>query len=123
MKRLGNGKLAQRQGLSVETLRYYARRGLIPPPERLPAGRRSHFCNGCSTLCRDRQVSGVARAALSDCPASGFSLSTATATGYLRRLLISGRRAELRLRPEFPSAPHRPGDGRTVRWSPPRRYC
>lgn len=34
------GELARLSGLSVETLRYYERRGLIPPPERLPSGYR-----------------------------------------------------------------------------------
>ncbi|MBA4501642.1 heavy metal-responsive transcriptional regulator [Marinobacterium marinum] len=34
------GELARHSGLSVETLRYYERRGLIPPPDRLPSGYR-----------------------------------------------------------------------------------
>lgn len=41
MPRLRIGELAKRSGLSVETLRYYERRGLIPPPERLASGYRS----------------------------------------------------------------------------------
>lgn len=41
MTRLRIGELAKRSGLSVETLRYYERRGLIPPPERLASGYRS----------------------------------------------------------------------------------
>jgi len=40
MSSLKIGELARRSGLSVETLRYYERRGLIPPPERLPSGYR-----------------------------------------------------------------------------------
>lgn len=42
MKQLRIGELAKRSGLSVETLRYYERRGLIPPPARLPSGYRSY---------------------------------------------------------------------------------
>ncbi|RMH17435.1 MAG: heavy metal-responsive transcriptional regulator [Gemmatimonadetes bacterium] len=34
------GKLARAAGVSVETLRYYERRGLLPAPERTPAGYR-----------------------------------------------------------------------------------
>ena len=40
MTTLKIGELARRSGLSVETLRYYERRGLIPPPDRLPSGYR-----------------------------------------------------------------------------------
>ncbi|MBR9885349.1 MAG: heavy metal-responsive transcriptional regulator [Oceanospirillales bacterium] len=42
MKTLRIGELAKRSGLSVETLRYYERRGLIPSPERLPSGYRTY---------------------------------------------------------------------------------
>jgi MerR family mercuric resistance operon transcriptional regulator len=59
MNSLKIGELAQRSGLSVETLRYYERRGLIPPPERLPSGYRIYppatvqrlaFIRRCKTL-------------------------------------------------------------------------
>lgn len=40
MPALRIGELARQSGLSVETLRYYERRGLIPPPARLPSGYR-----------------------------------------------------------------------------------
>lgn len=42
MKSLRIGELAKGAGLSVETLRYYERRGLIPPPARLASGYRSY---------------------------------------------------------------------------------
>lgn len=42
MPALRIGELARRAGLSVETLRYYERRGLIPPPARLASGYRSY---------------------------------------------------------------------------------
>jgi len=53
------GELARRSGLSVETLRYYERRGLIPPADRLPSGYRIYppailerlaFINRCKQL-------------------------------------------------------------------------
>lgn len=40
MAHLRIGELARQAGLSVETLRYYERRGLIPPPARLASGYR-----------------------------------------------------------------------------------
>ena len=36
------GKVARRAGVNVETLRYYERRGLLPPPEREASGHRSY---------------------------------------------------------------------------------
>lgn len=34
------GKLASKAGVSVDTVRYYERRGLLPSPDRLPSGYR-----------------------------------------------------------------------------------
>src|SRR5689334_13458410 len=36
------GEVAERAGVNVETLRYYERRGLLPPPERTPSGHRRY---------------------------------------------------------------------------------
>src|SRR4029077_6100222 len=36
------GEIARRSGLNVETLRYYERRGLLPPPDREPSGHRRY---------------------------------------------------------------------------------
>ena len=36
------GEVARRSGVNVETLRYYERRGLLPPPEREPSGHRRY---------------------------------------------------------------------------------
>jgi redox-sensitive transcriptional activator SoxR len=36
------GEVARRAGVNVETLRYYERRGLLPPPEREPSGHRRY---------------------------------------------------------------------------------
>eukprot|EP01155_Anaeramoeba_flamelloides_P001370 Anaeramoba_flamelloidesa1054999_32.p2 GENE.a1054999_32~~a1054999_32.p2 ORF type:complete len:147 (+),score=18.86 a1054999_32:176-616(+) len=60
------GELARRSGLSVETLRYYERRGLIPPPDRLPSGYRVYPEN---TL---KRLSFIKR-----CKSLGFTLDEA----------------------------------------------
>ena len=36
------GEVARRAGVSVETLRYYERRGLLPEPARMPGGHRRY---------------------------------------------------------------------------------
>jgi len=36
------GEVAEKAGVNVETLRYYERRGLLPPPERTPSGHRRY---------------------------------------------------------------------------------
>ena len=36
------GEVAERAGVNVETLRYYERRGLLPPPDRTPSGHRRY---------------------------------------------------------------------------------
>ena len=36
------GKFADRVGLSVDTLRYYEKIGLMPPVDRMPSGRRNY---------------------------------------------------------------------------------
>ena len=59
MKQLKIGQVAKLTGLSVETVRYYEQRGLIPPPHRLDSGyriypesilQRLHFINRCKGL-------------------------------------------------------------------------
>ncbi|TMC12216.1 MAG: MerR family transcriptional regulator [Chloroflexi bacterium] len=37
-----SGQVASQAGVNVETLRYYERRGLLPPPPREPSGYRSY---------------------------------------------------------------------------------
>lgn len=39
-KPLTIGRLAKRAGVGIDTVRFYERRGLLPPPERTPAGYR-----------------------------------------------------------------------------------
>ena len=36
------GQVAESAGVSVDTVRYYERRGVLPPPARLPSGYRSY---------------------------------------------------------------------------------
>lgn len=36
------GELAHRTGVPIDTVRYYERQGLLPPPQRLPSGYRSY---------------------------------------------------------------------------------
>jgi MerR family copper efflux transcriptional regulator len=42
MDSIGIGKLAARAGVSVDTVRYYEKAGLLPPNERLPSGYRRY---------------------------------------------------------------------------------
>lgn len=58
-KALKIGQLAQQSGVSVQTLRYYEQRGLIPTPQRQSSGyriyphetlKRLSFINRCKTL-------------------------------------------------------------------------
>ncbi|MCU1659477.1 MAG: transcriptional regulator, MerR family [Pseudonocardiales bacterium] len=42
LHRLRVGELADAVGTSTDTIRYYERAGLIPPPERTPSGYRSY---------------------------------------------------------------------------------
>ena len=59
MKQLKIGQVAKQSGLTVETVRYYEQRGLIPEPQRLDSGyrvypesilTRLHFINRCKDL-------------------------------------------------------------------------
>lgn len=59
MTSLKIGELAQRSGLSVETLRYYERRGLIPPPERLSSGYRIYPENTLKRLAFIKRCKGL----------------------------------------------------------------
>ncbi|WP_406076972.1 MerR family transcriptional regulator [Micromonospora sp. NBC_00858] len=44
------GELAQRTGLSVKTIRYYADRGIVPPTDRSPAGYRRYGPDAAARL-------------------------------------------------------------------------
>lgn len=62
------GELSRRTGLPVDTLRYYEKRGLLPPPRRTPGG------------FRDYDAGAVARlAAVARAKALGFTLAETAA--------------------------------------------
>lgn len=44
------GDLARRAGVKIETIRYYERVGLLPPPRRTRSGRRQYDEDGLGTL-------------------------------------------------------------------------
>lgn len=53
------GELAERAGVSVQTVRYYERRGLLPSPERTPAGYREYDPSDVkrvSFVCRAKEL-------------------------------------------------------------------
>jgi DNA-binding transcriptional MerR regulator len=80
------GEVASRAGVNVETLRYYERRGLLPPPDREPSGHRRY----------DEDTVRFLRA-IKEAQAAGFTL---TEIGeYLRAARRSERPSEtLRIR-------------------------
>jgi DNA-binding transcriptional MerR regulator len=43
METLTIGQLAERGGVNLETIRYYERQGLIPPPPRKSSGHRAYL--------------------------------------------------------------------------------
>lgn len=57
--RLRVGEVARQAGVTTDTIRYYEREGLLPPPERTPSGYRAYgpgaldrlaFIQGCQRL-------------------------------------------------------------------------
>jgi len=72
------GELAQRAEVGIDTVRYYERQGLLPPPERLPSGYRRY---GQSDVARLRFVRRA--------KALGFTL-----VGIRELLALSGRRED-----------------------------
>jgi DNA-binding transcriptional MerR regulator len=44
------GQVAQRAGVGIQTVRYYERRGLLPPPLRRPSGHRVYAPETVTTL-------------------------------------------------------------------------
>ncbi len=72
------GELAQRTGVPIDTVRYYERQGLLPPPDRQPSGYRSYQADDVTRLRFVRRAKAL-----------GFTLEE------IRELLdLSGRRED-----------------------------
>jgi MerR family copper efflux transcriptional regulator len=72
------GELAHRTGVPIDTVRYYERQGLLPPPDRQPSGYRSYRADDVTRLRFVRRAKAL-----------GFTLEE------IRELLdLSGRRED-----------------------------
>lgn len=58
-KRLKIGEIAARSGVSVDTVRYYERRGILPPPTRLPSGYRTYGAAAIGRIVVARRLRAV----------------------------------------------------------------
>jgi len=56
---LSSGELAREAGINSETLRYYERRGLLPPPARTESGHRRYDPEAVSLLRLIRRAQGL----------------------------------------------------------------
>jgi DNA-binding transcriptional MerR regulator len=57
--RLKIGGVARRAGVSIDTVRYYERRGLLAPAERLPSGYRLYSEAAVATIALARRLQGL----------------------------------------------------------------
>jgi DNA-binding transcriptional MerR regulator len=55
-KRLKIGQIAARAGVSVDTVRYYEQRGILPAPVRLPSGYRTYPPSSASRIMLARRL-------------------------------------------------------------------
>ena len=53
------GEVARRAGVSVDTVRYYERRGVLPPPPREPSGYRSYGSEAVERLRLAKSLQGL----------------------------------------------------------------
>lgn len=53
------GEIAARAGVSVDTVRYYEQRGILPPPVRLPSGYRTYAPSSVSRIVLARRLRAV----------------------------------------------------------------
>ena len=53
------GAVARRAGVSIDTVRYYERRGLLTPAERLPSGYRLYSEAAVATISLARRLQGL----------------------------------------------------------------
>jgi DNA-binding transcriptional MerR regulator len=53
------GDLAREAGVTVDTVRFYERRGVLPPPSRLPSGYRVYDASAVRRLLMARELRGL----------------------------------------------------------------
>ena len=58
-KRLKIGEIATRAGVSVDTVRYYEQRGILPAPVRLPSGYRTYAPSSVDRIVLARRLRAV----------------------------------------------------------------
>lgn len=58
-QRLKIGEVAARAGVSVDTVRYYEQRGILPPPVRLPSGYRTYAPSSIDRIVLARRLRTV----------------------------------------------------------------
>src|SRR6478609_7336428 len=58
-KRLKIGEIATRAGVSVDTVRYYEQRGILPAPVRLPSGYRTYAPSRVDRIVLARRLRAV----------------------------------------------------------------
>jgi DNA-binding transcriptional MerR regulator len=53
------GEMARRAGVTIDTVRFYERRGVLPPPDRLPSGYRVYDTGAVERVRFARQLQGL----------------------------------------------------------------
>ena len=96
------GVAAERSGVMIETIRYYEREGIVPRPDRSPAGRRVYTDDGIARLrfvkrCRDLDFPiPEARSLLGLTDGSQASCSSAHSIAKEHLQLVQGKIADLK---------------------------
>ena len=53
------GRVAEQAGVSVDTVRFYERRGVLPVPDRLPSGYRTYTTATVERICLARRLQAL----------------------------------------------------------------
>jgi DNA-binding transcriptional MerR regulator len=53
------GEMARRAGVTIDTVRFYERRGVLPPPDRLPSGYRVYETAAVERVRFARELKGL----------------------------------------------------------------
>jgi len=53
------GEMAKRSGVTIDTVRFYERRGVLPPPDRLPSGYRVYDTAAVERVRFARELQGL----------------------------------------------------------------